>query len=62
MVPEQGIPCGKGLGVALANTSYFGIFCLVEKQRALVLEFTLPKAAYATMAIRELMKKVVVVQ
>uniref|UniRef100_A0A158R9Q4 TRUD domain-containing protein n=1 Tax=Taenia asiatica TaxID=60517 RepID=A0A158R9Q4_TAEAS len=33
-----------------------------EKCRALVLEFTLPKAAYATMAIRELMKDVTVVQ
>uniref|UniRef100_A0A5K3F1Z5 TRUD domain-containing protein n=1 Tax=Mesocestoides corti TaxID=53468 RepID=A0A5K3F1Z5_MESCO len=33
-----------------------------EKFRALVLEFTLPKAAYATMAIRELMRDVTVVQ
>ncbi|VUZ48656.1 unnamed protein product [Hymenolepis diminuta] len=33
-----------------------------EKSRALILEFTLPKAAYATMAIRELMKNVTVVQ
>ncbi|VDO08542.1 unnamed protein product [Rodentolepis nana] len=32
-----------------------------EKGRALILEFTLPKAAYATMAIRELMKNVTVV-
>lgn len=37
-------------------------FCFPEKCRALVLEFTLPKAAYATMAIRELMKGVTVVQ
>ncbi|KAM7539636.1 hypothetical protein Aperf_G00000021253 [Anoplocephala perfoliata] len=29
-----------------------------EKNRALLIEFTLPKAAYATMAIRELMKNV----
>ncbi|KAL7062101.1 hypothetical protein AAHC03_01266 [Spirometra sp. Aus1] len=32
------------------------------KKRAVVLEFTLPKAAYATMAIRELMKDVTVKQ